>query len=83
MRGGDHWKLAAGNVAADRLHGDVFVAKDHTGHRFDLDIEHAVALGLGEIAHLFLGELQVGHVAVGHLGHQVLDLGQRQFVGRR
>ena len=54
--------------------------QDHTRHRFNLNIQHAVTLGLGEIAHLRLGELQIRHVAVQHAGHQCLNLGQRQPV---
>ena len=73
MRGGHHWKLAPRNVAAHGLYRDVFVPEDHTWQGLNLDILHAVALGLGKIAHLLLGKFDVGHIFRADLSHQRLD----------
>jgi len=54
--------------------------QDHAGHGFDFDVEHAIALVLGEDPHLFLRELDVGHFARGDLGDEGLDLSLRQAV---
>ena len=38
MRGRNHRELAAWDIAAHGLDGDVLVPEDHTRERFDLDI---------------------------------------------
>ena len=45
------------------------MAEGNAGQRLDLDIRHAVALRLGEAAHLCLGEFDV----LDHLGWQAVD----------
>ena len=80
MRGGDHGELAARNVAADRLHGDVLVAKDHAGEGLDLDIKHGVPLCLGEVANLGLSEFKIRHFLRGDLCDDLFDLGVREAV---
>ena len=55
--------------------------QDHTGQGFNLYIQHRVALGLGEIAHLVLGEFDVVHFARGKLGDDGLNLVVGQSVG--
>jgi len=57
MGGGEHRVFAAGNVATSVLNRDVFVAQNHAGHGFDLDVLERIFLDLGKVAHLFLSEL--------------------------
>ena len=80
MRGGDHGKLAARNVAADRLHGDIFVTEDHAGEGFDFDIKHGVPLCLGEVANLGLSEFKICHFLRGDLCDDLFNLGVREAV---
>ena len=75
VRRGDHRELAARHVAADRLHRDVLVAKDDARQGLDFDVAQRSALRLGKLAHLFLGELDVRHVARRDLVHRRFDLG--------
>ena len=82
VRRGDHREFTARNVAADGLHRDVFVPQNHARHRFDFDIEHAIALGLGEFADVFLGEFDVGKFAIREGCDQGVDFGLRQFERR-
>ncbi len=70
VRRGDHRELAAGHVAADRLHRDVAMTEDHARQGLDLDIGHRGALRLGEGADLVLGKADVLHVAGRDLLHR-------------
>ena len=63
MGRGEQRIFAARHVAADRVDRDVLVAEHDAGQRLDLDVLHRVALDLGEVAHLRLGELDVLEVA--------------------
>jgi hypothetical protein len=56
MRRGHHRELAAGHVAAHRLHGDVLVAEDHARQGSTSISVIDCALRLGEAADLVLGE---------------------------
>ena len=48
--------------------------EDHTGHGFNLNIQHRVALRLREVAHLFLGKLDVSQLTRRQRGDQRRDL---------
>jgi hypothetical protein len=74
MRRCDHRITAARHVTADRIHGDMTMAKDDAGQRLDLKVVHRFALLLGEVAHLRLRELDVIEVAFGDLRYGALDL---------
>ena len=78
MRAGDHRELAAGHIAADRLHRDVAMAQNDAGQGFHLDIRHRGALRLGKAADLGLGETDILHVACADLLHRRRDLGRAQ-----
>ena len=47
----------------------------HTGQCLHLDIQHRIALGLGEVADLFLSKFDVGQFAGRQLGDQIGNLG--------
>jgi hypothetical protein len=74
VRGGDQGIFAAGNVAADRVHGYVLVAENDAGKRLDLDIPERVPLDLREIAHLRLGEFDILEITIGQLRETGFDL---------
>jgi hypothetical protein len=74
VRRGDQWILAARHVAADAIHRNILVAENHAGQCLHLDIAQRVALDLGEIANLSLGEADVIEIARGHLPHAGLHL---------
>src|SRR5512143_2591219 len=54
------------------------MSQHHTGQRFDLQVEHGIALFLREIADLRLRELDILEIALGHLRDGALDLGRRE-----
>ena len=58
-----HRKLAGRHITSNRLNRNIPVAKDHTRHRFDLDILHRCALDFGKFAHLILCKANVIHIA--------------------
>jgi hypothetical protein len=80
---GDHRKLAAWHVAADRPHRYIFVPENHARKGLNLNIAHRVLLSLGKIANLGLSELDIVHVPGGDLVHQRRDLAVRQPEARR
>jgi hypothetical protein len=57
----DQRVFAAGHVAADGAHRQMLVAQHHPRQRLDLYVSHRVALDLGEVSDLHLGEADVGH----------------------
>ena len=69
-----HGKLASWHITANRLHGDVFMAKDNAWHRLDLDILHRCTLNFRKFAHLCLGETNIFHITRRYLGNQFIDL---------
>jgi hypothetical protein len=54
------------------------MAKEHARARFDFDVEHGVALDLGEVADLGLGKADVFQLARRQALHGTLDGGVRQ-----
>ncbi len=72
---GHHREFAAGDVAANGLHGDVFVPQNHAGQRFNFDVGHRGALGFGKGADLRLGEFDVVHIARADLLHGRVNFG--------
>ena len=74
VRRGDHRIAPARHVAADRVDRDVPVAEHDAGQGLDLEVAHAVALRLREVAHLRLREPDVVEVALGDLADGLLDL---------
>ncbi len=74
MGGGDHRVLAAGHIAADGVHRDVFVAEDHAGIGFLLHIHQGGLLDFREVADLRLGELDVLDILFGDLIIAGVDL---------
>ena len=73
MRRGDHWKFAPWNIAADRLHRDIFMTQNDTWQSLDFDVLQAVPLGLGKFAHLLLSKFYVGHIFGTDFCHQRLN----------
>ncbi len=84
VRGGDHRIAPARHVAADRIDRDMAVAEHDAGQRLDLDVEHAIALLLREVADLRLREFDVIEVALGHLRDRLLDFlrAEAEILGR-
>ena len=78
MGRGDHRVTPARNVAADAADRNVAVAEDHARDRLHLHVGHRVALDLGEVADLGLGELDVLPDVGGHGSDQRVDLRRRQ-----
>ena len=68
---GNHRVLATRDITARGIDRNILVAQDDARHGLDLDILHAVALDLGEVADLLLGKADV------------LDFARRQFLDRR
>ena len=68
-----HRELATRNIAPNGLDRDILVPEDNTRHRFDLDIQHRIALYLSEIANLFLRKADVRQFARGELRDQCID----------
>jgi hypothetical protein len=54
------------------------VAEHHAGQRLDLDVVHALALLLREVAHLRLREFYVLEIALGDLRNRPTDFGRGQ-----
>ena len=59
------------------------MAQNDTGQGLNLDIQHAVALCLGEIAHLCLGEFDIFKLARAERGDKRVDLCLCQAKRRR
>ena len=80
MRRGHHWKFASRYIAANRLHRDVFMAKNDARHRLNLNILHRGALDFREFANLRLRKANILHIACRHLGNQGIDLLLRKAI---
>ena len=59
VRRRDHGIFAAGDVAADRVHGNVLVTENDAGQGLDFEVLDALALLLREVADLRLREADV------------------------
>ena len=78
MRGRDHGIFAAGDVAADRVHGNVLVAENDAGQGLDFEVLDALALLLREVSDLRLREANVLDVLGRDLRHRRFNLRRRQ-----
>ena len=75
---GHHRKLATRHVAADGRHGDVPVAEDHAGERFDLEIRQGGTLRFRKTSDLSLGELNISKVAGRDFRHRLFNFRRAQ-----
>ena len=75
---GHHGEFTAWYVTANRLHGNVLVAQNHTGQGFNLHIGHAGALRLSKSSYLSLCKFNIVQISGAYLAHGFLNLGVGQ-----
>ena len=74
MRRGDHRIAAAGDVTADAVDRNIFVAELHAGQSFNFDVLDGITLVLREVTDLRLRKLDVGNGLRFDLGHDRIEI---------